>query len=58
MSVSGVPASNEAEQVGPQSIPAGVLDTVPEPVPFLAMLNVTGVVKVAVTVCSPMPVST
>jgi hypothetical protein len=56
--VGELPASNVAEQVGPQSIPAGMLDTVPEPVPFFDTASVTTVVKVAVTVCSLMPVST
>ncbi|HEY2920706.1 MAG TPA: hypothetical protein VGK77_17115 [Candidatus Binatia bacterium] len=33
--VTTVPLSNNAEQVGPQLIPAGVLITLPLPVPFL-----------------------
>jgi hypothetical protein len=41
VSVNEVPASNEAEQLGPQWIPVGRLDTVPEPVPFFEMCRVT-----------------
>jgi hypothetical protein len=58
LSVGELPASNEAEQVDPHSIPAGMLDTVPEPLPFFATVSVTTAIKVAVTVCSLIPVST
>jgi hypothetical protein len=41
VSLSEVPASNEAVQVAPQSIPARELDTVPEPLPCFEMSSVT-----------------
>jgi hypothetical protein len=41
VSVKAVPASNKAEHLGPQWIPVRVLDTVPEPVPFLEMCRLT-----------------
>jgi hypothetical protein len=50
VSVTIVPEANDAEQVAPQSIPAGELVTEPEPVPALLTVNVCGTnVNVAVT---------
>jgi hypothetical protein len=40
VSFTEVPAVNEAEHVGLQLIPAGVLVTVPTPVPITVMVNV------------------
>jgi hypothetical protein len=40
VSVTDVPSANAAEQVAPQSIPAGELVTEPEPVPALLTVNV------------------
>jgi hypothetical protein len=48
--VMAVPGVTECEQVAPQVMPAGLLDTVPEPAPLLATDRVTGRrLKVAVT---------
>jgi hypothetical protein len=61
VSVTCVPAPNELEQVEPQLMPAGLLATVPEPLPDLLTLNVwvTGgiVAKVAVTAASALIVT-
>ena len=57
VSVTVLPLLNEALQVPPQSIPAGVLVTVP--VPVLLIVSVVGAaVKVAVTVCVPLTTTT
>jgi hypothetical protein len=40
VSVTIVPEANDAEQVAPQSIPAGELVTEPEPVPALLTVSV------------------
>ncbi len=47
--VTDVPVLNPNEQVTPQLIPAGVLVTVPEPVPLGVTVKVTPNAKVAVT---------
>jgi hypothetical protein len=50
VSVVAVPGVTDWEQVAPQLMPAGLLVTVPEPVPFFVTDSVTGVaVNVAVT---------
>ena len=50
VTVTAVPDANEAEQVAPQSIPAGELVTVPEPVPAFVTVSEWPVTsKVAVT---------
>jgi hypothetical protein len=50
VSVTAVPGPKDCEQVAPQLMPAGLLVTVPEPVPLLVTDSVTGVaVNVAVT---------
>src|SRR6478752_2490203 len=61
VSVTTVPSSNEAWQVAPQSIPAGLLVTVPLPEPAFDAVSVcvTGMpVNVAVTVVSAPSVTT
>src|SRR5439155_7493247 len=59
VSVTWVPAVKLAEQVGPQSIPAGVLVTVPPADPRSATASVTGVsVNVALTVVASPIVTT
>src|SRR5439155_19263290 len=63
VSVTTVPLTKLAVQVGPQSMPAGVLDTVPAPVPALETVRtkvgvkdgVTAVAAVRVTVQGPVP---
>ena len=40
--VTAVPLANEAEQVAPQEMPAGALETVPVPAPALVMASVKG----------------
>ncbi len=49
VSVTSVPVSNSAEQVDPQSIPAGELETEPEPVPARTTSSGVTCVNVAVT---------
>jgi len=64
VSVTSVPLAKLAVQVVPQSIPAGVLVTVPAPDPALKTLSakvgvkvaVTAVAAVSVTVQGPVPV--
>ena len=41
LSVTGMPASNSAEQLAPHSIPAGALVTVPVPEPLVVTVNVS-----------------
>jgi hypothetical protein len=51
-SVNGVPGVTVSVQSAPQLMPAGALDTLPEPLPFRVTVKVTGagvVLKVAVT---------
>src|SRR5207245_967221 len=64
VNVTTVPLSYEAEQVAPQSIPAGLEVTVPVPVPHLATVRrnlcrskvaVTVVAALMVTVHAPVP---
>jgi len=50
VSVTVVPLAKLAKQVAPQSIPVGLLVTVPVPVPAVVMLSTKVGVKVAVTV--------
>lgn len=50
--VTVVPWGKVAEHVAPQSMPAGLLVTVPEPVPVLPTVTVRTISKVAVTVVS------
>jgi hypothetical protein len=52
VSVTAVPLANACEQGAPQSIPAGELVTVPDPLPDLTRESVTVGVNVAVTVLS------
>ena len=40
LSVTAVPAASDCEQVAPQAMPAGVLVTVPDPVPFFVTASV------------------
>ncbi len=47
--ITGVPAVNENEHVAPQLIPAGLLVTVPVPVPNFETVSASCGVKVAVT---------
>ena len=49
VSVTTVPSSKFAEQVTPQSIPGGLLVTVPVPVPVFVTVSVCGPVNVATT---------
>jgi len=49
VSVTTVPSLNDVEHVAPQSIPAGELETEPEPVPDFVTVSVCVTVKVAVT---------
>ena len=49
VSVTTVPSSKTAEQVAPQSIPAGLLVTVPLPLPAFETVSVHCRMKVAVT---------
>src|SRR5206468_2872653 len=64
VSVTTVPLTKVAVQVGPQSMAAGVLDTVPAPAPGLETVRtkvgvkvaVTAVAAVRVTVQGPVPV--
>ena len=56
--VTGVPLAKLAEQVAPQSIPAGLLVAVPEPVPAGTIVSTTGTgAKVAVTVVAVVSVT-
>ena len=50
VSVTTVPVAKAAEQVAPQSIPAGLLVTVPVPAPSLLTVRVNCCVNVAVQV--------
>ncbi len=54
VNVTTVPASNVIEQVGPQSIPVGLEDTEPVPVPFLETFSCCcgWLLNVAVTACA------
>ena len=52
VSVTTVPVSNEAEQVAPQLIPAGELETEPVPLPLFDTVSVYTRVKSAVTDCA------
>jgi hypothetical protein len=54
VSVTTVPASKVIEQVGPQSIPVGLDDTEPVPVPLLETFSCCcgWLLKVAVTACA------
>ena len=54
VNVTEVPLGKVRLQVAPQSIPAGLLVTVPSPTPFLftVRVNALGVAKLAVTVWS------
>lgn len=52
VSVTVAPCPKLAEHVAPQSIPAGLLVTVPEPEPVLPTVRVRNTSKVAVTVVS------
>jgi len=49
VSVTTVPSLNEVEHVAPQSIPAGELETEPEPVPDFVTVSACVTVNVAVT---------
>jgi hypothetical protein len=52
VNVTGVPLVKDALQVEPQLIPAGELETVPEPILFTVNVYLGNKVKVAVTVLS------
>jgi len=59
VSVTAVPGVTDCEQVVPQLMPAGLLVTVPVPVPFFVTVSVTGVaVNAAVTEVSALTVTT
>ena len=59
VSVTAVPWGNDVEQVAPQVMPAGELETEPVPVPALVTVSVRGMrVNVAVTVVSAPSVTT
>jgi hypothetical protein len=55
--VTAVPLANAAEHVVPQEIPAGLLVTVPVPVPVLLTDSVGGTAKLAVTVVAAFSVT-
>ena len=57
-SVTGVPVENAPMQIVPQAIPAGVLVTIPLPVPVLVTTRVTGIdSKMAITDASAVSVT-
>jgi len=58
VNVTIVPAGNEAVQVDPQSIPVGLLVTVPDPGPLLLTVSVNLIVKVTPLLASPPTVTT
>ena len=57
VSVTDVPFANDAEQVEPQSIPAGELVTEPDPLPDVLTVSVTFGTNVAVTVAAALSVT-
>src|SRR5437016_6583016 len=58
VNVTCVPLANEALHAAPHSMPAGLLVTVPLPLPAGVTLNVYICVKVALTACAPVIVTT
>jgi len=52
VNVTDVPLANDALHVAPQLIPAGLLVTVPLPLPALVTLRVYNCVKLAFTACA------
>src|SRR2546426_3524880 len=56
--VTCVPLTNAALHVTPQSMPAGLLLTVPMPLPVLVTVRVSPCVKVALTACAALMVTT